>query len=118
MINKELLSKVLDINLKDNVCVVVDNEIHISFEDRVDKINIYELAHKCKEWIIDMEQNQGICTHKTFYTQTDGYEWYCGFASIQTTYDDEAILKDISKADTEVEAIFKATQWILDNKDK
>ena len=65
-----------------------------------DSISIYKLAHKCKEW-----------AYNNSYTLRSQLKvCYCRFP----IHND--IEEKIFKADTELEAIFKACQWILDNK--
>ena len=70
-------------------------------------INIYELAHKCKEWAKSkgyyLRAAQGINYH-------DNLQWTC-FLNINM--DDGAEYIDYWNS-TEVEAIIKACQWILD----
>lgn len=67
-------------------------------------INIYELAHKCKEWAL----KRGYII-KSFSSADKGY----GIIEILIGKDE---VIDLKMADTETEAIFKACQWILDNK--
>ena len=58
MISKELLSEVLG-NKVESIILVEKydgriggrvNDLHITFEDYVENINIYEIVHRCKEW--------------------------------------------------------------------
>lgn len=109
-ISKELLSEVLEEKVLSYI--IKNNEIFLQFHDYDDIINIYELAHKCKEWAKELE-----------WTLQSG--WNCRFMSKDYGHDDKgyyAILqnKDFEtrefKGNREPEAIFKATQWILDNK--
>jgi len=106
MISKELLSEVLGCDY----CSLKYSSTTIHYEYEFDvmwskamqknkaKINIYELAHKCKEWAL-----------------TEGFIIYssCKSASI---YKDLEYLYGASNEPTEPEAVFKACQWILDNK--
>lgn len=69
-------------------------------------INIYELAHKCKEWAY--KYHKIIINSRTTSKTKD----INGYAEIIKSCD--YLYGDY--ADTEVEAIFKACQWILDNK--
>lgn len=48
--SKELLSEVLGVN----ICyfVIRQNEVIYTYDDCDDTIDIYELAHKCKEWAL------------------------------------------------------------------
>lgn len=78
-------------------------------------INIHELAHKCKEWAIKQGYSLHSCIHD------DGsYERYYSICDIlKPLYDSSCLFDTLLKtteANTELEAIFKACQWILDNK--
>ena len=90
MINKELLSKVLDnevpYQVKVHKIIIKNNSLNYFYNSKDsggglfeanEYINIYELAHKCKEW---------------------------------------ALIRFL--AESEPEAIFKACQWILDKDSK
>ena len=64
-------------------------------------INIYELAHKCKEWAIKYIANIG-----SGYDKDKEFYWcICNNGEFQFY------------ADTELQAIFKACEWLLDNKE-
>ena len=103
MISKELLSAVLGLHC--GIKSIKNSEVIYWFdcigEIREHSINIYELAHKCKEWAIKYsgwtlqsytnERGSGVCRIKV----GDGQE----------------INKLI--ASSEPEAIFKACEWIL-----
>lgn len=115
MISKELASEVLGFEIntiytstgdlpKNGICVVASTTNPV-FKGRFrwDAINIYELAHKCKEWAI--ANNYGILS---------GFDWNknpkADVAEINSLDDSMEFI-----ADTEPEAIFKACQWILEN---
>jgi hypothetical protein len=72
---------------------------------RESAINVHELAHKCKEW-----------------AALKDYEIYSldGFAGMNPQGGDggSSYFLDEFHGESEVEAIFKACQWILDNKEK
>lgn len=119
MISKELLSEVLNITaVCDDISNIELTANTITFiEDYWDEdegsgfyrshsINIYELAHKCKEWA----NKQGYKkVYSGIYESTDqGSMYICILDSNDTN------CKDFW-ADTEVEAIFKACEWILTN---
>jgi len=117
-ISKELLSEVL--GHKDTVDSVKYSTSYANMElgilykkeyesyNLVDCINIYELAHKCKEWA----WHQGFSIRSSVFTEG---------SSIKGKVD---LLENYTRSfepvygDTEPEAIFKACQWVLDNKDK
>ena len=72
-------------------------------------INIYEVAHKCKEW-----------AYRQGYVLLSGYSAYgvgLFFCSCKGWVSENYDKKIEITHNTEPEAIFKACQWILDNKD-
>ena len=106
-ISKELLSEVLGINTI-LMAPIIEPENKIGYlvygsqntpqevRNNHKQINIYEFAFKCKEWV-----------NKQEYWANSGYDnkYYC-------------MLRDMPDnkwfyADTEVEAIFKACEWVL-----
>ena len=119
MINKELLSKVLDnevpYQVKVHKIIIKNNSLNYFYNSKDsggglfeanEYINIYEFAHKCKEWAIKY-------SGWTFqsYTNERGY----GICRIKVG-DGQEVNKLI--ASSEPEAIFKACQWILDKDSK
>jgi hypothetical protein len=103
-ISKELLSEVLQ---KEVVAIETTMYGHFDIEFKNDygtEINKYELAHKCKEWAVFNDI-------------------YCIKIQIVDMWTSLEILKGHSVVycegfDTEQEAIFKACQWILENKNE
>lgn len=73
-------------------------------------INIYELAHKCKEWAF----NQSYIMESAYVTKGNFTSSYCKLEN-HFIYPK---VKETFHEDTEIKAIFKTCQWILDNKDK
>ena len=125
MISKELLSEVLGIEhilecrQSVNVFWVTDAKSHCG----AIAINIYELAHRCKEWAFETKGVQII--HARKYGYGVGVVKY--FSSIEVynghylynPSDELGTSTQVSfEADTEPEAIFRACQWVLDNKAK
>ncbi len=111
-ISKELLSAVLGQNIvgipnvpKDFPSFVFYN---IESKSNIISLNVYELAHRCKEWAFD--QDLEVVAYLAI-----GYEKW--FAQVENV-DDVLFMKD--NIDTEPEAIFKACEWILNriNKEK
>ena len=112
MISKELLSVVLGIPSQHIRYNDTTNLYEIFKEDLFNwsdgsygrwgnlEINIYELAHKCKEWAV----NLGYILYSTVH----GYECYIDSRS----FIDNTPIRFL--AESEPEAIFKACQWILD----
>ena len=107
-ISKELLSEVLNLKVVSHSLLnKLNNSFDINYMQLKDNpytrsmpINIYEFAFKCKEWV-----------NKQEYWANSGYDnkYYC-------------MLRDMPDnqwfyADTEVEAIFKACEFILIKKE-
>jgi len=124
MISNELLSAVLsrygignitrvtaDIKRKGAYYGVSDN-IQYSYEAKDDsngwktmaEINIYELAHKCKEWAYSLGHVVSTQYRTDYSNATTSLAWCESLA-----YEG----RQTFKADTEPEAIFKACEWIL-----
>ena len=111
MISKELLSEVFGREVTD--FEHYDNNVYRctayfdGFRHRF-FINIYELAYKCKEWANNLPSKRyqlysGICPKSLNYS-------VCSIFSGAIEQTEEII------ANSELEAIFSACQWILDNK--
>lgn len=135
IISKELLSQVLQCN-----CIKVSSEKTYPFVEgsvyfwvdgsfTYSSVNIYELSHKCKEWA----KNQGYAISSGYSdmdydgdSETSNYQIYsvvnlrCGYHSYNSKHDVDEWHEDMifDMHNSEPEAIFKACQWILDNKDK
>lgn len=125
MITKELASAILEAIV---IAIIVpnqttgthleDNEIIIVFDDESDsRYNIYELAHMAKEWAIK--------NHSVYIFSVGNvikpFKGYMAKASVQCTnpndeYDYFYRDTDYFYADTEPEAIFKAAQWVLEQR--
>ena len=106
MISKELLSKVLNTRI-DTVRSKVDTDNDVQFFPPSIEydgfINIHELTHKCKEWAY----NNGY--YLTIYNDA------IDIVSKTTCKIIDNITNDSFMYD--VELVFKACQWILDNKE-
>lgn len=101
--SKELLSEVLSIDVIGNMkysdyVLYVDIDVSTP-TTRTVGINIYELAHKCKEWAF-----------------INGYTIWSNFklTQIQNQYGSY----ELEVKGTEPEAIFKACEWVRKHKDK
>ena len=72
-----------------------------------DKINIYELMHMCKEW-----------ASKHHYSVMSGWEMthWGGAYRVAVFRNSDNILFSMSTVKTEPEAIFRACEWIFNNK--
>lgn len=114
MISTALLSEVLGVNVVNEPEVLKDFPsfvyYDVDFKDNTVRLNIYELAHKCKEWaksneysinsgnrLDDTSRYDVVCVHK----DTDIEEWDDFFSGM---------------FGTEPEAIFKACEYILEQK--
>jgi hypothetical protein len=104
MISTELSSQVLGYKVE-SVTTVNSRDINqlLVLGEKTVEINVYELAHKCKEWAL---------MHDFSIKSTYDFTHTC-FASV---YGLQRGSYFNAQADTEPEAIFLACQWILDNK--
>lgn len=113
MISKELLSEVLNQNVtsvykqQEQYRYTTSNTsgAWVSGSD-VPFPNIYELAHKCKEWAF----KQGYELFSRILSNDNQMSGNCLVIRVES--DPETVLT-ITNADTEPEAIFKACEWIL-----
>ena len=111
MISKALLSEVLGIPLLHIRYNNTTNLYEIFKEDLFNwsdgsygrwsnlEVNIYELAHKCKAWALNLGY--------ILYSAVHGYECYID----SRNFIDNTPVRFLSES--EPEAIFKACQWIL-----
>ena len=123
MISKELLSKVLGYEVKE-VLGMLENSANKTilsyiFEDaslnegkRI--INIYELANKCKEWALNKGYRLLSGFDEKEYEDSPNVEYSC---IVNHIYCEGGCRSDNNfNSYSEPEAIFKACQWILENK--
>jgi len=111
------------------ISTVQDSRNEIAFYGKESEFlgiyNIYELAHKCKEWAFTKGY---LVTSGTNYSDNylddlpnnDLINWYSYAIEKPTSFFQvmyEMDMPNCFDGDTEHEAIFKACQWILDNKD-
>jgi len=117
VVNNELLSVVLDVSsgwFIDNITisgsqVIIDYGKHDGDFDK-DVFNIYELTHKCKEWALsNVEQLVWDSNTTSLYLN----KFSCDITSEGGFYYDTKF-----EATTELEAIFKACEWILQQTDQ
>ena len=124
IISKELLSEVLKRDC--NISHLSVNDLiyeEITTEDRyigLIGINIHELAHKCKEWAY--EQGYHIFVYRVrghmFELLVTDNSTDCQNSNLydRVSKDKRGINMHSYEIPTEPEAIFKACQWILENK--
>lgn len=122
MITKELLSEVLKVKIQNCKVIDITYELEGEFDpcikidyETVDSeglllLNIYELSNLCKEWALEqgyyLRAIQGV-------NYEDRTQWS---AFLNKDMNDGAQYVEWWNC-TETEAVFKACQWILDNKD-
>jgi len=128
-IDKEISTTLIKEILEESLFLYTDNEmlpkneLHfipisctIGDNPKITSINRSEFMTMCKDYITDWEKALcGLSSHRTFYSQCNGSEWYCGFAAIKTNYDNKATLEDISSGGTEFEAVIRAMNWVIKN---
>jgi len=109
-ISKELLGKVLCDNQVDFVKV---HRSKVWFNNQYKGchriwanscINVYELAFECKEYV----KRSNYQIHSTTCIKAGGY------AELTYRWDNDDFISPEFVADTEVEAIFIATAWVMD----
>ena len=108
--SKELLSEVLSKEVEEERFIDSNSLTYVNsgiYED----INIYELSHKCKEWALSKEYIIEVGVHPTIKKDRSDRDYF-----YKITTDRGQIL--VSKFDeiikTELEAIFKACEWIME----
>ena len=129
MISKELLSEVMKKEVKyveSNLCYFEEfsscmQGITFKGTSHREYWNIYELAHKCKEWALS--QGFSLSSSKPIVANDEGNQvfnyWWCAYLHEINKESFEAPLMvtfNNFNSETEPEAIFKACQWILENK--
>ena len=120
MVSKELLSEVLghkeECDTVEITTCYSNMELGIRYTKQtetcklVDAINIYELSYKCKEWAF--KNGYTIESKLDFFFPE--YNNGCIARSYVANKEEGVVLRE--QSNTEPEAIFKACQWILDNK--
>lgn len=118
MISKELLSEVLeeadDFWKISTFKRIRRNELYIelgTFDGDFNEvsINIYELAHDCKEWASKLDRKKDYILNSYVFDS----EGYCEVSTKGQFSKDKDFISS-----TEPEAVFKACEWIFKNKDK
>lgn len=114
-ISKELLETILgyknitSIRLVGNNICIIRNNINCILRETHNAINIYELAHKCKEWAANLSPNKhALSSYPRWgdirnYKKTNGFYYICQHLVSGAQFE----------AETEPEAIFKACEWLL-----
>ena len=111
IITKELLRKVLPKEtekLSEDFNFYIDED-YIVFRDEGETLfdyNIYKFAFKCKEWTLSKGYSQ-LSGKDDIYEKGEGFVCSVGSSTL--------LIKDFY-ADTEIEAIIKATIWLTEDK--
>ena len=105
--SKELLSEVLGIDVNEVKGIEANTPICgcVHSDGWYDEINIYELAHKCKEWaklkhFIDIDSHSGCA------------RW--GAEAVSHNGKPSVFYEQVFIGRTEPEAIFKACEYIME----
>jgi len=121
MISKELLSAVLDVPIGSFVNGIDTHQYmveyqHLKGDEILDCcINIYHLAHKCKEWAVTIKTDKLTMYAINNYLSNAGStvcDISCSYENELLDIDDTDYTKWFSAA-SEPEAIFAACEWIL-----
>lgn len=112
LISKELLSEVLEIN---NINLILANENEINYTQyasmsrgTIDNyINIYELSHKCKEYLLDEGYYIVIHPFKVELFEKDTKDFIRDF---HYPIQNKSIPYDFKR-------VIQSCQWVLDNKE-
>ena len=111
IISKELINNVLveeTENLSEDFSFYIDED-YIVFKDDGETLfdyNIYKFAVKCKEWNLSKGYSH-LSGKDDIYEKGEGFVCSIGSTTL--------LIKDFY-ADTEIEAIIKACNWILEKK--
>ncbi len=119
MITKKLLAEVLDETIIYNgelADSLISNNILTYYSNGMveHKINVYELAHLCKEWAFEEGYSLYIKIRPDILNLKDVTHFYV----VQLGFGSDKYARQFY-GDSEVEAVFEACEWILNKrKDK
>lgn len=117
IVSNELFSKVLNIEDFDSnkmVYLLKDwNQLVYTKQEEEFSINIYEFLNKCKEFIVDNQYVLRI----TYVLYSKTRKLSNVEIILYKNKEHEADYYDMDSK-TEIEAVIKACEWVLDNKDK
>ena len=113
-VSKELLSEVLNLNI--TYIEHCNNSIvyKVSVYDREEEVNIYDFFFKCKEWAMNKGYQiiSGLSDEPAYRNQDEK-----AYAQLRYYTEDENGNGEYEElyfmANTEVEAVFKASEYIL-----
>ena len=121
-ISKELLSEVLKLEVvKHSLFNKSNNSFNITYMQSEDSlksswmpINIYEFAFKCKEWILNQKNKDCFYIADQFSLNIESQMGVIKYFWCVLLKNNSRISPEF-KADSEIEAIVKACEWILEN---
>ena len=117
MISTELLSEVLCVHVRDDwyfdceILVYTYDKILGLNENYKAEINIYELAHKCKEWALSEGYIIEVGVHPTIKKDRSDRDY---FYKITTDRGQRLISNLVEIIKTEPEAVFRACELVLE----
>ena len=116
-LSTELASSVLGLNVVYiESCEHRDNIIGIWTDMNtkpIKEINIYEFAYKCKEWILNQKNKDCFYIADQFSLNIESQMGVIKYFWCVLLKNNSRVSPEF-KADTEIEAIIKACEWILD----
>ena len=94
----------------------IDNNIYWSVKeiDILQSKNIYELAYKCKEWILNQKNKDCFYIADQFSLNIESQMGVIKYFWCVLLKNNSRVQPEF-KADSEIEAILKACQWVLEN---
>ena len=107
MISEKVLSEILNKKVFD-IIQTTRGEIEVGFstkEKQYNFINIHEVVHECKEWLVRKD------LMITIYYHIDT-------VAVSIMYNGEKYSSEQMSVLTESEAIFKACEWVLEQQEK
>ena len=129
MLSKELLKEVINKHVEyikvDGDFIVYDEQIQIfggeatgeesTFPTHYSKINIYQLAHKCKEWLWEKHRTELYEEGFRLYIE---YKGKSIFFRPDLDFENNSVVKVDIIIPYDVRLIFKACEWILEQTNK
>lgn len=131
MLSKKLLSIILNKNIlkifytKESLrnIFIRENDILFEYENNLEgssylsknPINVYELMNKCKIWAL----KEGYCLMSCIHDNGSYEKEYSVCEVLKPIYGSSSLFDQLYQtpsATTEYEAVFKACEWILENK--
>ena len=122
-ISKELLSEVFKLEVvKHSLFNKSNNSFNITYMQSEDSlksswmpINIYEFAFKCKEWILNQKNKDCFYIADQFSLNIESQMGVIKYFWCVLLKNNSRVSPEF-KADSEIEAIIKACEWLLEIK--